>query len=74
MAEEFKACLISLGYDVENDKQVGAPEQQGQKGMVFVRPRSGRAELRSLPDQSHTFISLHCTHNSEVQKSERRGS
>lgn len=25
MAEEFKACLISLGYDVENDKQVGAP-------------------------------------------------
>lgn len=20
MAEEFKACLISLGYDVENDK------------------------------------------------------
>lgn len=25
MAEEFKACLISLGYDVENDKQVGGP-------------------------------------------------
>jgi hypothetical protein len=23
MAEEFKACLISLGYDVENNKQVG---------------------------------------------------
>lgn len=30
MAEEFKACLISLGYDVENDKQVGAaPEWEG---------------------------------------------
>lgn len=25
VAEEFKACLISLGYDVENDKQVGGP-------------------------------------------------
>lgn len=23
--EEFKACLISLGYDVENDRQVRAP-------------------------------------------------
>lgn len=22
MAEEFKACLISLGYDVENNKTV----------------------------------------------------
>lgn len=54
MAEEFKACLISLGYDVENDKQVGAPGQQGEKGMVFVRPPSRRAELRSLPDQSHS--------------------
>lgn len=23
--EEFKACLISLGYDVENDRQVPSP-------------------------------------------------
>ena len=26
--EEFKACLISLGYDVENDRQVRAPWAQ----------------------------------------------
>lgn len=26
--EEFKACLISLGYDVENDRQVRAPQPQ----------------------------------------------
>lgn len=26
--EEFKACLISLGYDVENDRQVRAPRLQ----------------------------------------------
>lgn len=31
MAEEFKACLISLGYDVENDKQVGAPGLEAEK-------------------------------------------
>lgn len=49
MAEEFKACLISLGYDVENDKQVGAPGQGGGTELVFVRPRSRRAERRSLP-------------------------
>uniref|UniRef100_A0A668TKV4 Actinin alpha 4 n=1 Tax=Oreochromis aureus TaxID=47969 RepID=A0A668TKV4_OREAU len=29
MAEEFKACLISLGYDVEKDKQVGAQRLDG---------------------------------------------
>ncbi len=49
MAEEFKACLISLGYDVENDKQVGGPGQDGGKELVFVRPLSRTAERRSLP-------------------------
>lgn len=49
MAEEFKACLISLGYDVENNKQVGAPGQDRGKASVLVRPRSRRAERRSLP-------------------------
>lgn len=48
MAEEFKACLISLGYDVENDKQVGAPGQEGDRATVFVRPQSRRAEPRQL--------------------------
>lgn len=54
MAEEFKACLISLGYDVENDKQVGAPGQEGDRAMVFARPQSRRAEPRSLSEQSHS--------------------
>ena len=36
-AEEFKACLISLGYDVENDKQVGA---QSGFGPSAWRPES----------------------------------
>uniref|UniRef100_A0A671W9Z4 Actinin alpha 4 n=1 Tax=Sparus aurata TaxID=8175 RepID=A0A671W9Z4_SPAAU len=45
-AEEFKACLISLGYDVENDKQVGAPGEEE----VTVRPASRRAERRHCQD------------------------
>lgn len=49
MAEEFKACLISLGYDVENDKQVGAPERDGGRELALVGPLSRRAEQRSLP-------------------------
>lgn len=45
-AEEFKACLISLGYDVENDKQVGAPGEEE----VTVRPASRRAERHHCQD------------------------
>lgn len=29
MAEEFKACLISLGYDVENNKAVRSTDKLG---------------------------------------------
>lgn len=35
MAEEFKACLISLGYDVEKDKQVGAQGLDGGRAGVI---------------------------------------
>lgn len=36
-AEEFKACLISLGYDVENDKQVWArPVKKGLRWLPSV--------------------------------------
>ncbi len=36
-AEEFKACLISLGYDVETDKQVWAcPEKKGLQWLLSV--------------------------------------
>lgn len=31
--EEFKACLISLGYDVENDRQVRAPGAPADRGI-----------------------------------------
>lgn len=31
--EEFKACLISLGYDVENDRQVRAPWAPADRGI-----------------------------------------
>lgn len=48
MAEEFKACLISLGYDVENDKQVGAPRE---RGTAFGRCTSRRTTLGSLQFQ-----------------------
>lgn len=34
VAEEFKACLISLGYDVENDKQVGGPGPPAARAML----------------------------------------
>ncbi|XP_005737484.1 alpha-actinin-4-like isoform X4 [Pundamilia nyererei] len=34
-AEEFKACLISLGYDVEKDKQVGAQGLDGGRAGVI---------------------------------------
>ncbi|MEQ2160671.1 Alpha-actinin-4 [Goodea atripinnis] len=50
-AEEFKACLISLGYDVENDKQVGPPGFRSSPGeLLFVRTLSRRH--RSLPEAS----------------------
>lgn len=53
MAEEFKACLISLGYDVENDKQVGAPEQDGGKGVGVCQTseQEGRDHC-----QSHSLL------------------
>lgn len=46
MAEEFKACLISLGYDVENNKQVGAPggETRGGEPML-AQPLSRRTDF-----------------------------
>lgn len=44
MAEEFKACLISLGYDVENDKQVGAVGQS-MKGPEQERHLIDRAQI-----------------------------
>lgn len=42
-AEEFKACLISLGHDVENDKQVWAcPEKKGLRWLLCVCVRMRR--------------------------------
>lgn len=57
MAEEFKACLISLGYDVENDKQVGAPGQQGQKrdGVCPASEWESRAEITARP-VAHLYL------------------
>uniref|UniRef100_A0A667XT32 Actinin alpha 4 n=1 Tax=Myripristis murdjan TaxID=586833 RepID=A0A667XT32_9TELE len=43
MAEEFKACLISLGYDVENDKQVGAGDAEFARIMGIVDPNNSGA-------------------------------
>ena len=48
MAEEFKACLISLGYDVENNKQVGLSTTT-QRG-------SARCLGSPPPGASHSFI------------------
>lgn len=47
MAEEFKACLISLGYDVENDKQVGASRtgQMERTGVCQTTEQESRPEV-----------------------------
>lgn len=47
MAEEFKACLISLGYDVENDKQVGAPREGD--AVCQAHEQENNAELPAVP-------------------------
>lgn len=59
MAEEFKACLISLGYDVENDKQVGAPGQEG--GTELVRPLSRRATVSSTASRWANITIIYIT-------------
>lgn len=42
MAEEFKACLISLGYDVENNKQVRTPSTGGGNSLGEATWKSGK--------------------------------
>lgn len=48
MAEEFKACLISLGYDVENDKQVGAPVTGSRDGSDWRSQQKSRTNPLDL--------------------------
>lgn len=59
MAEEFKACLISLGYDVENDKQVREREREELSARLSSVSSSARLSL-TAPPAGRLGVSLGC--------------
>uniref|UniRef100_A0A8C9UJZ8 Actinin alpha 4 n=1 Tax=Spermophilus dauricus TaxID=99837 RepID=A0A8C9UJZ8_SPEDA len=58
--EEFKACLISLGYDVENDRQTGSMDSDDFRALLISTGYSlGDAEfnrIMSVVDPNHSGL------------------